>query len=810
MIIFKQVIQRPVLGLLMLLLGLILLLPGLQNFKLDASSEALVIQGDEAFKTYREVGNTFGNSDFLIATFTPNNDLFDQQTLSVIKNLESQLLDLEGVSSVLSLLDAPIFFQPRVELSEIADNLKTLEDPAVDIQLAKEEILDNPIYSELIISPDGKTTALQIVLEENPEYRPLINKRYELLDKVQTPKVQDEINEINLAISKINDQESIKQKQLIENVRSVLNEFSSEGTIFLGGASMIAVDMMSFIESDLRVFGIAVAIVFGLLLFTFFGKISYVFLPLSNAIVATIFTASFLGLAGWKISVVSSNFIALLLILTISLTVHVLVRFNDVRHEMNSVDDAIAEACKQMLFPCFFAAFTTAVAFISLIFGEIKPVIEFGKMMAVGMVFAFVLTFTFLPMMMKILINSKANEPDWIQSVPVLLSKFSHSSKNGIFLVSIFLMCALVYGFSLLKVENRFIDYFSDDTEIYQGMYLLDKELGGTATLDIVIDAPKESAEDISLDDDLFDDDLFEDDSSEASGYWWNSFTLKRLEDIHDYLDSTPEIGKVLSVASGIKMARLINNGKDLNDLELALLRSVLPEDLKESLLYSYINQDDTQVRISTRVYETSNTLNRNQLINNVSNDLQEKFGLAEDQFRITGLAVLYNNMLQSLFDSQIKSLGIVFGVILLMFLVIFRSIKVAVIGLIPNILTASSVLGLLGILSIPLDIMTITVAAISVGMAVDNTIHYLYRYKVEISNGVAPSDAILKSHTTIGRAILYTALTISIGFLIFSFSNFSPTVLFGTFTSLAIFTSLVATLILLPLLLQSFKAFDS
>ena len=808
--IFKQMLQRPVLGLLMLLIGLVLLLPGLQNFKLDASSEALVIQGDEAFKTYREVGNTFGNSDFLIATFTPKNNLFEPQTISVIKNLESQLLDLEGISSVLSLLDAPIFFQPRVELSEIADNLKTLEDPVVDIQLAKEEILDNPIYSELIISPDGKTTALQIVLEENLEYRPLINKRYELLDKVQTPKVQDEIDKINLAISEINDLESIKQKQLIENVRSVLNKFRSEGTIFLGGASMIAVDMMSFIESDLRVFGIAVAIVFGLLLFTFFGKISYVFLPLSNAVIATIFTASFLGLAGWKISVVSSNFIALLLILTISLTVHVLVRFNDVRREMNSVDDAIAEACKQMLFPCFFAAFTTAVAFISLIFGEIKPVIEFGKMMAVGMIFAFLLTFTFLPMMMKILINRKANEPHWIQSVPVSLVKFSHYAKNRIFLVSIILMCGLVYGFSLLKVENRFIDYFSDDTEIYQGMYLLDKELGGTATLDIVIDAPKESIEDIGLDDDLFDDDLFEDDSSEASGYWWNSFTLKRLEGIHDYLDSTPEIGKVLSVASGIKMARLINNGKDLNDLELALLRSVLPEDLKESLLYSYINEDDSQVRISTRVYETSNTLNRNQLINNVSSDLQEKFGLAEDQFRITGLAVLYNNMLQSLFDSQIKSLGIVFGVILIMFLVIFRSIKVAVIGLIPNILTASSVLGLLGILSIPLDIMTITVAAISVGMAVDNTIHYLYRYKVEISNGVASSDAILKSHTTIGRAILYTALTISIGFLIFSFSNFSPTVLFGTFTSLAIFTSLVATLILLPLLLQSFKAFDS
>ena len=812
--IFKFILEKPLLVMVLIVAIFLSAASGLANFKLDASSDALVIEGDEAFKIYRETGEIFGNSDFLIITFTPNSDLFSPQSLSTIKNLASQLEELPGVQSVLTILDAPIFFQPRVPLADLMDNLKTLESQGIDFIAAKEEIINNPVYSELIISPSGDTTAMQVTLKENDLYRDLIKQRYELLTFSDLSSNQkNQLDSINKKISKINDDEAKERANLITQIRELLNQNSDRGTLFLGGASMIATDMMSFIKSDLAIFGLGVAIVFCLMLYVFFQNVWFVLLPLSNAAVTTAFTASILGLMDWKISVISSNFIALLLILTISLTVHVLVRFNEVSQTKDSIDDAIYATLNQMLIPCLLATLTTAIAFLSLIMGDIKPVIEFGKMMSVGMIFAFIFTFTFLPSAMKLVIKSVDDSSlGLINKIPNQLGIIANNQGKIISIIFLTAAISMIYGISKLEVENRFIDYFSPETEIYQGMLLLDQELGGTATLDILIDQPTtELIDGLEFDgDDLFEDDLFDDESSEASGYWWNATSLSKLEEIHDYLNDIPEMGKVLSVASGIKLARMINNNNDLNDLELALLRSVLPEDIKETLLYSYINQDDTKVRISARVLESAQTLNRNELLNKINFDLVNRFDLEQEQFKVTGLAVLYNNMLQSLFSSQIKSLGLVFAAIGLMLLIIFRSIKITLIALTPNLITAGSVLGLLGILSIPLDIMTITVAAISVGMAVDNTIHYLYRYKKEIENQNIDNDQrVLNAHNSVGRAVFYTAITIAAGFSIFALSSFTPTVLFGLFTAFALMVSFFASLTLLPFLLKFFNAFS-
>ena len=807
---------------------------GLSNFKLDASSDALVLESDESLKTYREAEEEFGDSSFLIVTYEPKNELFSEYSLKKISELESDLKNIDGVDSVLSILDAPIFFQPRVGLSEVSDNLKNLTDAGVDLNLAKEEIINNPIYKELIISSDGRVTAMQVVLKGNDEYNKLINLRYEILDKLDSREpltsktinqLQNDLENINTRISEINNQESEFNKLLIAEIRQTLDIYRDEATIYLGGPSMIATDMMDYIESDLIVFGTAVAVIFAVMLYLFFGSMWYVLLPLLNAFLATFITAGFLGFMDWKISVVSSNFIALLLILTISLTVHLLVKINEIKKEKN-LRNAIIEGYGQMFAPCFFAALTTAVAFLSLTFGELKPVIEFGKMMAFGISIAFILTFTFLPC--AIYLVSKIKTKDYLSLHRITSWILDFSNNNKIIIGSSFIIIFIIfsYGVSKLEVENRFIDYFDKETEIYQGMYEIDSKLGGTATLDIIISEPIESdipekskmqniatnvaviANDFSFDD-LFEDDLFEDMTSDASGYWWNTYSLKTLEDIHDYLDSIPEIGKVLSVASGIKLAREINDGEDLNDLELALLRSVLPEDIRETLLYSYINKDDSVVRISTRVNESSTNLNRNELLEKINYDLQNEFNLKPDQYEITGLAVLYNNMLQSLFQSQIGSLLIVFAVISIMLLLIFKSFKVMVIGLIPNIFVASSVMGLLGLLKIPLDIMTITVAAISVGMAVDNTIHYIYRYKKELKKTNSVEKALENAHTTTGRAIFYTATTIAAGFCILSLSNFFPTVLFGLFTSLAMVLAFITSLTVLPNLLVKYKVFQ-
>ena len=791
---------------------------GITNFKLDASSDALVLEGDEAFKTYRKNEKEFGDSSFLIVTYEPNSELFSKESLDQLQSLENDLSKLDGVDSILSLLDAPIFFQPKVSLTEVSDNLKDLTTDGIDLAEAKKEIIDNPIYKELIIGKEGALTAMQIVLKGNSEYDDLINQRYEILDMLASKQpdtntnkqlLNDNLKLINQRISKLNDNESSFNSNLVADIRSILDNYRSDATLYLGGPTMITSDMMDYIRSDLVLFGTAVALIFAIMLYLFFGNIWLVTLPLINALVTTFITAGFLGFMDWKISVVSSNFIALLLILTISLTVHVLVKVNELKKENPNFKEALSESVNQMFLPCFFAALTTAIAFLSLLLGDLKPVIEFGKMMAFGISIAFISTFTLLPSLLSIIGNIPTKDRLNLHKITNSILGFSKANTSTIYIVFVLSFAALLFGASRLEVENRFIDYFDKNTEIHQGMLEIDTYLGGTSTLDIIIKEPDFEDLNIEFNDDLFEDDLFEDDGSNASGYWWNVYTLAQLEEIHDYLDSLPEIGKVLSVSSGIKLARLINDGNYLNDLELALLRSVLPEDIRETLLYSYINKDDSIVRISTRVNESASDLNRKELLEKINYDLQTKFNLSEDQFELTGLAVLYNNMLQSLFSSQIGSLSLVFIVIALMLLLIFKSLKIMLIGLMPNIFVAISVIGLLGILGIPLDIMTITVAAISVGMAVDNTIHYIYRYKKEIKITKSSESALVNAHTTTGRAIFYTAATIAAGFSILALSNFFPTRLFGIFTALAMLIAFVSSLSLLPNLLVKFKVFQ-
>ena len=812
------VVKNPLKVLFSVLIVVLIALQGITNFKLDASSDALVLEGDESLKKYRENEKEFGDSSFLIVTFKPQYELFSDQSLNQLSQIEKELSELDGVDSVLSLLDAPIFFQPKVSLTEVADNLKDLTSEGIDLREAKKEIINNPIYQDLIISKDGSTTAMQIVLQGNNEYDALISDRYKILDilKSKEPitfenksKLQSELAVINKRISELNDNESAFNTTLVSQIRSILDLHRSDATLYLGGPAMITSDMMEYIRSDLVIFGVAVASIFAIMLYLFFGNIKFVVLPISNAFLTTFVTAGFLGYMDWKISVVSSNFIALLLILTISLTVHVLVKINELSSESADNKKSLIDAVEQMFLPCFFAALTTAVAFLSLLLGDLKPVIEFGKMMAFGISIAFIFTFSFLPSSISLIKKIKSKDYLSLHNITNGILLISKNNATLIYLTFGLVFLILLFGTTRLVVENRFIDYFDEETEIHQGMLEIDKNLGGTATLDIIIKEPQFSVSDDLIEDEFFDDSLFDDENSNASGYWWNVYSLAQLEEIHDYLDSLPEIGKVLSVASGIKLARMINDGEDLNDLELALLRSVLPEDIRETLLYSYINKDDSVVRISTRVNESADNLNRNELLKKINNDLITKFNLTEDRFEITGLAVLYNNMLQSLFQSQIGSLLVVFSVIALMLLLIFKSFKIMIIGLIPNIFVATSVVGILGLMKIPLDIMTITVAAISVGMAVDNTIHYIYRYKKEMKITHSVEMALQNAHTTTGRAIFYTAATIASGFSILALSNFFPTQLFGIFTALAMLIAFISSLSLLPNLLVKFKVFQ-
>ncbi len=794
---------------LLIILSLISIL-GLPKFQLDASSDTLLLDNDPDLKTYRENSRKYGSSDFLVIAFTPNEDIFTAETVSVLKNLVEDLKKVNGIKNVLSLFDVPLLKYSEQSISELSENVITLSTENVNLNKAKYEFETNEVYRGLLISKDLKTIAFQMSLEPNKEYQKLISERYDLLE--QENFLEEEVfkNKLEILDLKIDNQKKINlsnESILINEVRDITNDYKDKGEIFLGGGAMIAHDTIKMIQQDLFTFGVAVFFMFVFILSLIFRQFRWVAIPLISACLSALFTTGLISWMGWKVTVVSANFIALLMIIGISLTVHLVVRYREIisRFKDLSHSEALKKTLSQMFLPCLYTALTTMVAFASLIISDIRPIIDFGLLMVLSIFIAFMVSFIFFGSLASLMKkNIKDTKVDYSSGFTTWINSLVVRFKNIILLISLIGFILALVGINKLSVENKFIDYFKPTTEIYQGLSLIDKKLGGTAPLDIIISAPEIDLETNDEFEEDFDDFGIE---TEEYGYWFNSQNLSYLEEIHDYLESRPEIGKVLSVSSAIKLAE-IAKGEKLDDLELALLRKVLPEEINEQLLSSYISDDDNQVRLSARVIESMDGLNRKNLIEEVKKDLIQNYDLSDEQFYLSGISVIYNNLLQSLFQSLIGSLTIVFSAIFIMFIILFRSFYMAIIAMIPNLLSAASVLGIIGWSGIPLDIMTVTVAAISIGIGVDNTIHYVHRFLKEYELQKNYDLAIKNSHATIGRAMFYTSLTIVLGFMILVSSNFNPSVFFGIFTSFSMIVAILAALMLLPVLIRHLKPF--
>ena len=780
---------------------------GVQYFQLDASSDTLLLEDDDDLKFYRDTNKTFGGGgDFLIVTYSPFGELFTQETLSKIEELSDELEGLEEIDSVLNFLDVPLLESPRQSISEIASNPISLRKKNVDLSLAKKEFSSNPVYRGLLVSEELDTVALQAILIPTTQYDSKIQERYRITEDSSLNEIEKQLqlDLLSQEIDVLQKENVATRKKLVADTRAIISKYKEDAVIYLGGGPMISTDTIQFILNDIVFFGFAVGLLFITVLGFIFRQIRWILLPLISAFISAIVVTGLISFAGLKVTVVSANYIALLMIIAISLTMHLVVRYQELlsKNSELSQKEIVLMASTQMFIPCLYTALTTIVAFLSLIVSDIKPITDFGLLMATSIVIAFLVTFSFFP---AIISKLPKKEKDFVEDqssgITLFIFQIFKNSRIKIIFFSLIVFGLSVLGISMLSVENKFIDYFKSDTEIYKGLSLIDEKLGGTAPLDLVINAPLTEQIDDDFED--FDDPFGMDDST--SGYWFTSQNLDRLEEIHDYLESRTEIGKVLSVSSGIKLAE-IANGKKLNDLELAFMRQLLPEEIKESLLNSYISDDDNQVRLQARVKESLDGLNRKNLIDEINYDLENKFDLDNQQFRLTGISVIYNNLLQSLFSSLIGSVGIVFIAIFVMFLFLFRSVSLALIGMIPNFLAAGFVMGSIGFSGVPLDIMTVTVAAISIGIGVDNTIHYLHRFKREFDLSKDYEECLKNSHTTIGRAMFYTSSTIVIGFLILLSSNFNPSVFFGIFTSLAMIMAILGSLLLLPTLLYYLK----
>lgn len=755
----------------------------ISNFTLDASTDSLVLENDKDLLYYQKIREEYPSQDSLIIGYKIKGDLLSTAQLQGLGEFIKQLKNISSINKVTSILSVPLFSSPPLSIVDLSDKNISIENGNANLLMAKQEFKTSPIYSDNLVSLDGQTTAIILNIKTNQDFAKLKAKRNHLRLQSLDKKALQNLEIISKQVAKNVTIADKNIKKTIGQIRNVISNNSDKAQIFLGGLPVISNDIIAYIGGDLVFFSLSVLLVITLILIFIFRSMRFVIMPIGVSIFAALTMTGILGFVGWKATVISSNFFSLLLVMTLSVMIHLIVRYRELSqfNQEFSKQQLIEKTVQQMFKPCLYTTITTLLAFASLLISGIRPVIDFGYMMAIGVSLAFILSFILFPTIMnllpKISIKIHNTEADTTKFFANITAKFG---KWIIYFASIILLIS-IYGISQISVENRFIDYFKKSTEINRGLSLIDEKLGGTIPLEVIID------------------DLGED-------YWNDPEIRQTIHQVHNYLDNLPATGKVLSVDTLMQLLSHANGGSPPGGFFLSIIRSQIPDSTAEQVLTPYISKDNGSLRFLARIKENTPNLNRKQLLLDIKQYLQNNFNLEKNSVHLTGMMVLYNNMLQSLFNSQIKTIGLVFLLIFIMFLLLFRSFLIAIIAIIPNILPPMLILGIMGIMGIPLDLMTITIAAITIGIGVDNAIHYIQRFKTEFVKDNDYLASMFRAHSSIGLAMFYTSITVALGFIVLIFSNFIPSIYFGLFTAIAMVSAVALNLTLLPRLLIMFR----
>ena len=791
----RIILGYPAAVVLLYLVGLLFFAYQLQFFRMDASSDSLVLENDADLKYYDNTREIFGSDDYIIVALSHDRSVLSDNVLASVEGIAKELGSLEAVSSVQSILSVPLFHSPKVSLFEMGSKYQTLLMEDTDRRLAFEELTQSPLFSNNLISSDGKTTAIIVTFEPDLEYNQLRDERFRLRQRraegTWTEQERLRLDEVSSLYNRRHTELSGQRRDDVRRIRGILANYRDQGyQLAESGLPVVVADMVSYIERDILVFGIAVIVFLAIVLGFLFRQTRWVLLPLSTCSITVVLMMGYLGLTGWETTVVTSNFSSLLLIVSMAYAIHLTVRYREIhaRSPERGHREILLEAVRRISVPTFYTSATTVVGFLTLIVSGIRPVMDFGYLMAFGVGVAYVVNFTFFPA--AILLFPKGPAPPErfarLELSPVRpLASFTRANRLPIQVAAVVLFLTAAYGMTKLKVESRFIDFFRSDTSIAEGLVLIDNQLGGTTSLEVVLDGKKKD-------------------------HWLKSENLELLRKIHQYSEQLPDVGKVLSLHTLIEILTGVNNGIPPNRFILNVARTAISDEMRAAVLKPYVNEDFSQARVFIRIRESSPTLQRNAIVEQLRLFLHRELGLDRDQARVTGILVLFNNLLESLFDSQIKTLGMVFIAIYLMLVALFRSFYLALLGIVPTSLPVLLVLGTMGLAGISLDMMTIMIASVTFGIAVDNVIHYTHRYRLEFQRSQDYEQALFRSHNSIGLAILYSSLTIVAGFGILALSNFIPTIYFGVFTSMAMAAALLGSLTLLPMLILWLKPLGS
>ncbi|MBN1839618.1 MAG: RND family transporter [Campylobacterales bacterium] len=786
-----------------------------QYLSIDASAETLLLENDKDLKLTREVHGRYVSPEYLVISFTPHKWLLEDATLESVRRLKEELLKINGVESVTSILDVPLLESPIRPIKEVVGNVQTLESSGIDKALVQKELTTSPLYANNLVSADFKTTAILLNLKDDVRYTELLSKRnqYMILAQERALSAEEKVQyeEAKQAFKAYRDSTRDQTHEMIERVRAVMAPFKSEGELFLGGVMMIADDMISFVKSDIANYGIAILLIMILILWVIFRQVRFVVLPIVASFSAVVITVGINALLGLEITVISSNYIAMQLITTLSLVIHLIVCYREEYqvYPHFTQQELIGVTLKRMSVPSVFVILTSVAGFGSLMTCDIVPIIDLGNMMNIGVSVSLIVTYLLFPSMLMLL-EKKAPVMIFDNAFTLNATFACIVEKRRGVILSVVVLIALfsLFGVSRLVVENSFINYFKESTEIYKGMQKIDNELGGTTPLEIVVRLPKvdvAQGKDKGVLDEF--EAEFEEKNAEAQ-YWFTAQKMQTILKVHDYLESLPEVGNVSSLGTLSKVGRILKEGKDFDTFELALLYNELPEVYKKVILTPYVNIEHDEARFVVRMVDSNPHLRRSELLEKIQNELETKVGLPQEDYQLVGMMVLYNNMLQSLFSSQISTLGLAVLSLGSMFLFLFRSLKVALLAMTVNMVPVSVIFGIMGVFNIPLDMMSITIASIALGITVDNTIHYYYRFREELALDGNYVASMHRAHGSIAFGMFYYSLATIVGFLVMVTSNFIPTMIFGLLTVIVLMTAIVSDLLFSPLLVLLFKPF--
>lgn len=789
----KAFLRLPLVVVLFYVAGMLFFGYHIKDFRMDASSDSLVLENDSDLKYYEATRELFGTDDYIILAIALHKSVISDDVLRMIDEMSRELQKLPSIESVNSILTVPLFESPKVALYEMGSNYKTLLMSSCDRQLAYHELTASPLWRNNLLSEDGETTSIVLTMKPDKAYNALGQERYQLrrkradgtLARAEAARLALVSRQYNARHAEI----SAQRRSDVKAIRAILRKYQNPSyEIAESGLPMIVADMVSYIERDIWVFGIAVVLFLGAVLALVFHLPKWVLLPLVTCLIPVIFMMGYLGLTGWETTVVTSNFSSLLLIVSMQNSIYLVVRFREIHARFPEMDkkEILFVSVRQICVPCFYTSATQVAGFATLVISGIRPVMDFGILMAIGLSLAYAVNFTFFPA--AILLFPKGSQPPrhlaTLEKSPVaFLASFTQRNRLVIGTLAVVVLVIGAAGMMRLKVENRFIDYFRRSTPISRGLMLIDNRLGGTTSLEVVL-------------------------NGKQPDYWLEPQNLETLRKIHKYIEGMPNVGKVSSLYSLVEILTRVNDGVPPNKFVLNIARVSLSDRMQQAYLLPYATKDFSQARVFVRIRESSPTLSRDAMLQQLRSYLRDDLKLPDDEVRITGLFVLYNNLLKSLFDSQIKTLGLVFLVIYLMLVGLFRSLHLALIAIGPAILPVFLILGTMGWLNISLDMMTIMIASVTCGIAVDNMIQYTFRYREEFAKDRNYLAAMFRSHNSIGLAILYASLTIIAGFGILTLSRFIPTIYFGLFTSMAMAAGFSGSLTLLPMLLSLLRPF--